>query len=202
LIYLEGEKGMNCKNILIITLIALIILLSPQTGVKAAQYTVTSNLEEDHEVLMEDHNSYKLNSKGKEVEIRVDIKTGGRVDFYLFTQDQYGDYTNIFATDIGYVTISEKATSFSWSGSDVSYVFVVDNDYVSESGATPTNEVTYSVSIKYTEIDLMTSITSALCSGYGICGALILLAVGTTSWMYSVPKKYRENAKILKGMEK
>jgi len=189
------------KARLIVLAITLLFTLSAGNTV-GERYDAASDIATTREIEYDSWDAYELHGSGKKVDISVSIVEGTSVDFYLFTEDQYDDYTNPFATQMGYEANKEITKTYSYSGSNVNYVFVIDNADISQSGATSTGNVTYEIEIKYSEMSITDNLVSFLTSGFCICGGAIVLAVITSLWLYTVPKQYKERAQKLKELGK
>ena len=171
--------------------------------VSAMEYDVPDNIIETRVVGEDEWDSYQLYAEDKQVVINVKAISAGAVDFYLMTNPQYKDYKDIFAVRFGYVEKSENAATFSWAKSGVDYVFIIDNAEITNTGAVPVGNVTYEISIKYSDKGFFDSNTCGVSNQFcTLCGAFILLAIITTSWLYRAPKQYREKAEQLKVLKK
>ncbi|MBI4416465.1 MAG: hypothetical protein HY557_05735 [Euryarchaeota archaeon] len=71
------------------------------------------------------------------------------LDFYVFTLSQFQDYINPDVPSFQFVAGQEDARSFSYSLSDSGRILVIDNAFVSASGASPTGSATYILTITY-----------------------------------------------------
>jgi hypothetical protein len=185
-------------------MIVLIAMFTPafSQGAVATTYQVNADLIETHVVEEYDHNAYKLHGEGKSVAVSIKVQSGGNVDFYLFTDGHYNNYNDPQSPYIFFEAKSEHAQIYLYSGSDSSYIVVVDNDAVTQKGAMPTNNVTYTVNITYQDLPPEPEPIDPTLAGGLICGTLLVLAVVTVAWLYTVPKQYKEKAKKLKEMTK
>jgi hypothetical protein len=182
------------RSILIFSLLIL-ILQNISIDVQGKSYTVTDDLKETHEVAPYLHNSYNIDSVDKKFEVEVNVIEGSSLDFYLLTEEQYSDYKRSLTQGFEYVEVKENSKRVSWKDADEKLVFVVDNAPISASGAIPTDNVTYEIVIKYSELNFFER--NFCYSGTLLCPAMFFSVLAVYYWLNSVPKKYRENAKIL-----
>ncbi len=187
-------------RIIVLTITLFFMLSAGSAG--GARYEPKSNVSATRDIDYDGWDSYKLHASGKKVDISVTIVEGTSVDFYIFTESEYDEYTDPSAMQMGYETKSEVVKSFNYSGSNIEYLLVIDNADISTTGAMSTGNVTYDIDIKYTEMSLAENLMALLCSGFGLCGVVILLVAATSFWLYTVPKQYKERAQKLKEFSK
>jgi hypothetical protein len=197
-----GGLGMASRKSILLVLFVSLVFLIPNGGVVATEYDAAGDVDETRVVERMSYDSYRLRGNGRIVDITLKVKSGGQLDIYLLSDSQYVDYKNPFAPSFNTVESSQKVRSFSWSGKDVSHVLVVDNDLVSQSGAIPLNNETYEISISYSEIPVTENILGFILSPIGGFLIVAILVAGTITYLFSVPKKYREKASRMKNMYK
>ena len=169
---------------LFLFIIIALALSSFPSNSSGTSYTVEKKIDETRVVEDMDHDAYFIMSEDS------------KVDFYLFKEEQYSQYTNIFAIQFEYQEKDENSRSASWGMANDVYVLVVDNDFHSDSGAFPDGNVTYRIKITVSELSFFERYFFYDC--YLICPVLIIVIIFTIYWLYTPPKKYRESVKLLK----
>ena len=155
------------SRLIICTLI--FILISINSEVQAKEYSVPASMDDTRIVDYESWDSYKILANNREVNIEVEVLSGGFVDFYVLTKSQFDDYKDPAATEFDFEEMEENISSFSWSGSRGIYYLVIDNIEITVSGAFPIDDVTYQIDVTYSEINQFDTFIGFLSSGFDIC---------------------------------
>ena len=137
---------------LFLFIIIALALSSFPSNSSGTSYTVEKKIDETRVVEDMDHDAYFIMSEDSKFEAKVEVIEGNKVDFYLFKEEQYSQYTNIFAIQFEYQEKDENSRSASWGMANDVYVLVVDNDFHSDSGAFPDGNVTYRIKITVSEL--------------------------------------------------
>lgn len=139
--------------------------------VGATGQTITSPIVVNTTVSDDAHDTFIVTApSGGKISVKFRVTGGENVDVWVFTASELAEYEDLSVMYFGYTTVQEHTKS--WSGSVASNgatrYFVVDNEYVSESGARPSGPVQYTA--EFVSGDASSS--SAL---FGIVAALGLL---------------------------
>ncbi len=154
--------------------------------------TIHGTVNESHTVVRQSWDAYKVViPAGQKATVR--IGASGAVDFYVFPQSQYGEYTNPSGTGFHTTEDSQNAIDFTYTTSSSDYIFVVDNAMISVSGASGNNDVSYSLQITYQSASLLDY------SCYILVGLVIVAIAGTSYWLYTPPKAFHEASKQLRA---
>ena len=128
--------------------VAVVVALPPAAAIE----TVTEDTTRTETVGARSHHAYAVQTGGKNVEIRVSV-TGSDVDFYIFTSQDYSEYTNPSLPRFGLEEAQENTRAFTYTMTRSGLILVVDNDDVSASGASPSGPVAYSLSFRFVAVN-------------------------------------------------
>jgi hypothetical protein len=99
------------------------------------------------------------------------------VDFYVLSASDYSEYTDPNSSSFSVQDSAEDTQSFSFSTAQSGMIFVVDNDDVSLSGASPTGPVSYVLSIRFAGGPTNLSIALAIVAGVAVFSAIGVVLV-------------------------
>ena len=172
-----------------LVLISVLAILSMSAGPAVAIQTVSSDINRVDTLPMDYYRGYELAGSPVTVDILGPIPEGSvpgkssgfvPLDFYVFTKSQFADYENPNASQFGYVEQSENATVFHAELTQPNLILVVDNAYISTSGASPVANVTYQIVIAFAASGLGGVPLTFIAVGIG--GSAVAVAVGVAVW--------------------
>jgi len=181
----------------VLVCVALILIMTLPNSVDGTSREVSKSIDTTAVVGYMDYDEYIIDADDRKFEIEVEVSSGGELDFYLLTEEQAKYYRAPITKSFGYIEKEENAKSVSWDDTDVVRVLIVDNDVKSAGGAFPVDNETYTIKIKIEDYDFF--YRNFCLSVNGLCAVMVFMAVVTTIWLYTVPSKYREQAKRYRG---
>lgn len=178
--------------------VALLLLLAIPPA--AATETISANTSLTTIVAHESWHAYKVDvAFGSSV--TVSFRAQGIVDYFVFTESQYNEYTNPSVPRIGYEASQMNTQDYTYPTGRSGLVFVIDNARITEVGAIPTGEVTYTLTVAYTSRSILDALfVQSPCPGW--IALAIVLVLGSSYWVLTPPKRYRERSAQLKAVLK
>lgn len=172
----------------IISFLVVVILLIPflflVDGASAQVIDVPSSFEDTKNIKYDASVVYHFSKS--EYYTEMDITASSNVDFYIFTNSGYNEYIDDSEPYFHPEEDKENSLSFKWSGKlTQDYYLVIDNEYTSESGASPSGSVTCEISVHFSNIRPMNPIQEN-CMGIVI---LICAIIGILIVFKLRPKK-------------
>lgn len=123
------------------------------------------------------HDAYELEISSSNTG-SIEVTAGSSVDFYVMTATGYAEYLDPNASSFHVQDSSENSQSFSYSTTQSSLIFVIDNDDVSTTGASSSAPVTYDLAILFA--------AAPPSDGWLSGGLSIVLAIVTAVVVFSV----------------
>lgn len=111
------------------------------------------------------------------LDLNIEVTSGTDIDFYILTDQQFDKYKDPNAASFKWESFDEDTTS--WDkvfDEDGDFVLVIDNAEISQSGATPTGDVTYDVELEVRDKSMWERIKTFLC--YAAIVLAILAYIG------------------------
>ncbi len=171
--------------------VVVVVLAAPSV---AAYTVINGNVTRTEMVADQSWDAYKVEvSVGQRV--TVQISAAAVVDFYVLTDAQYAEYTNPAGSGFHTTNDRENVVDFTYPTGISGYIFVVDNAAISTTGAMGGAPVSYTLSVTYVS-DLKAF------SLYIVLAVVIAGIVGTTYWLYTPPRAFRETSKQLHAVLK
>jgi len=172
-------------SLVLSSLVLFFLVLSPAV---TALETVSSGISRTVTLDMSSHDAYKVevdSGSSAIIEFTADLN----VDFYVMTALGYVEYTNPNSSSFSVEDSSENARSFSFSTAQAGLIFVVDNDAISTSGASPTGPVTYVITVVFSSGGGPTvfSVAVAIVAGALVFGAIAFVLLRQRRKRQSLP---------------
>ena len=130
------------------TLIVAACVLSVLPSASAGYEVVTATLSRSDTVLEQDWDAYEIRFSGSG-SVAVRLTSTNAVDFYVFTSSQYAQYADPTAQEFYTMEALQNAREFAYTTQASGRIVVIDNADISVSGASPTGDAPYTVSITY-----------------------------------------------------
>ena len=110
----------------------------------------------------------------------------------------YAEYSNPGPNSTGFYALTdrENARDFTDTTEASGRIYVIDNADISQSGASPSGPVTYTVTVRGPS--LLDQLFLRSCGGWLVLG--IVLVIGTSYWLFTPPKAFRETSVQLRAM--
>jgi hypothetical protein len=156
----------------VVLLFVVTVIAVPGTSL-AATRTISSATSATYTVGNEDYDIFTFSSAAGRLTARVSGISGGPIDVYVLTSSQLSDYQNPMADSFGYEELKERISSSTTVSTTLtsSVHLVVDNAYISASGAVPSGSASYTVTF-----EVSTGPDPALIGG-AVLFLIILIAV-------------------------
>lgn len=161
----------------------------------AAQERIESDVTYTRTLAVGDYDALQLIVAQGQVRT-ISFVAQGIVDFYVMFESHYAEYTDPNAPVFHSLENRENAQEFTEAQEFSGRIYVIDNQDASVSGAFPTGPVTYTVTV--TGPSLLDQLFVRSCWGWLVLG--FLLVGGSSYWLYTAPKAFRESSKQLRAM--
>lgn len=172
------------------------VLVMAASPAVAAPERVTADVTHTRTLGVQDHDAFEVVVQPEQVR-SISFSAQGIVDFYVVTSSEYAKYTDPNSTGFFAIDSRENSRDFSQTVEATGRIYIIDNADFSVSGASPTGPVTYTVTVGGPSLVEQLFVRSPC---FGWIAIVIALIAGTSYWLYSPPKAFRETSKQLRAM--